>query len=709
MLESENKIICPSCSAVNAQGKKFCVKCGSKLTAAEPEKKSVPVKNTVIQNTDKSSSRPVFADKPHANVPSETAAVTAKNKINLKIYCAVIIAVLLILAGVLLILNLGSRDSEARTNITVNDKPYNAANYTSHTEESVFEITTTVQTTSTESLTESAKWTETKINKTMYIRTSCYCCAKPIIHSETVGRCKTGQKVKIIAVTDTGFYKLSDGTYIYTDFAIEENPAESTVSDAPMSEAEKRIKILEDYYNKKLKNITKYDGYNIIGVNDPKIYDLTGNGEVIMLCEAKVRIEDDILDRSITLGCTVDSAGTVSTEKIIDNTGGGVSFQSIEIKKCSVNNKFYYNYYQHGAAQFNSNGYVSFDGSEDLSTYMFGVDRLYYVDGYPVTESSYENFCSYLESIMSEPVPTRKDGDISVYIQNALDMNNNKISVSAEIVPPENFKAVIIDGSNIRFSWDKVGGDDIVYTVYEIKNGKYTKVLDTDFTESYLIDGEKTDYCVTSNSDSRYISESGYSNSCTVIDNNFDSYSAIDFIGVEFSDLYEYSCENGGYISSAQAINCFWIDGIPYKFYGELVDYINGNVTDNYVRGIEIEEGDRVDGDIIFDSRTVKKIAEKYHQSKAVLEVEGAEGGGLMGINVKINIGDNRSAVIMYDIPYDSEYYNTDFDSFEESEAYYNSIIKKYDNKTIAINDVEAVFGTYARKCKIIIEDVYLY
>ena len=827
--------ICPSCSAENPQGKKFCMKCGSKLAAAEHEQKSVPVKNTVIQNTDKSSSRPVFADKPHANVPSEAAAATVKNKIKLKIYCAVIIAILLILVVIALIPNSEISNSEisnsaSRAEVTIDSE--------FHTEVTIcgtkYIISETTEDTDLDGAVFEDNYNKTAVSvmetvleyigvmpveeRYQYIQIS-DAAFKAVLKNASAQLlsdisdlrasaneyCITGSfsrdnngnvfcsinkyKVKDTAYsvpagqfTDSGYIwdhmkNYTDMRYDELEFAIlfsasrnasicfigngknisaipynektsgvmgradiqwesvpltehdeneltaitnkyaNDNDTENssidmsdtdTASYSDQNQTEKQIRILEDYYENTLKSMREYDGYKISGAGAGKIYALNDDGDCFILTDLSVDI-DGIMGCSITLCCTVDGSGNVNTKKIVDNTGGGVSFQSVEIKKCSVNNKFYYDYYQHGASQSSSDRYVSFDGSEDLNIYMLGVDRLFYVDGYPVTQSSYEEYSSYLDSIMSDPVPTRKDGDVSVYLLDFSAVNNNKIPAGAELMPPENFSAEIIDVSNIKFSWDKVSGDNIIYTVYMVKNGKYIKVLDTTFTYSYSIDGEKTDYCVTANSDSRYVSESGYSNISKAEDNDFRSYSAIDFIGVEFKDLYEYAQKNGGYYSSEQGINCFWIDGIPYEFYGELVDYNSGYVTDNYVRGIEIDEGDRVDGDIIFDKNIVKNLAKKYQQSKAVLEVEGAEGGGLSGINVKIDIGNNLSAVIKYGIPDDPENVYDPMFSFEETEAYYDNIIKKYDNKAIDINDVESVFGTYAISCRIITEGVYLY
>lgn len=435
-------VICPSCSTENQQGKKFCMKCGSKLTAADPPKKSVPVKNTVIKNTDKSSSRPVFADKPHANVSSKAAAVTVKNKINMKIVCAAIIAALLILAGIVLMLNFGPRDSESRANVNKN--------------EAILELTTTVQTASTE-----------------------------------------------IPQAEDGFIQ-SD--YFSEDNAVNNDTAEN------LDQTEKQIRILEDYYENTIKSMREYDQYKISGAGAGEIYALNNDGDCFLLVGLGVDT-DNMLGDSITLFCTVDSNGNVNTETLVYNTGGSISYSSVEIKKCSVNNKFYYVNYFHGLEQYTSYSYASFDGSEDLKIYMRGVDSLFYVDGYSVTQSSYEEYTSYLDSIMIDPVPTRKDGDVSVYLQDFSAVNNNKIPAGAELVPPEYFGAYI-NGEGTEFVWGEVDGSEITYNLYVIENGEHICIGYTTNTNAYLEDNEEKYYCVTADSDSIYVFESPYSNTC---------------------------------------------------------------------------------------------------------------------------------------------------------------------------------------------------
>lgn len=436
-----------------------------------------------------------------------------------------------------------------------------------------------------------------------------------------------------------------------------EKPTEAPSPNVRENNAEKQIKILEEYYNNTLKNISEYDRYVVTGVKEPKIYDLTGRGDVILLCDAAVLIEGDILERNITLCSTVDGGGNAVTEKIVDNTGGGVSYQSIDVKKCTVNNKFYFHYYSHGIMQMSSDTFICADDETDIiDISTTGADRYYSIDSCSVTEESYGTFCTYMGEVMTEPTPMRTDGEVSIYLQNPSKVNNNCFSKKAELLPPQNFKAEVIDGSNIKYSWNEVSGKDITYIVYKVKNGKYTKVLDTEFTYSYSIDGEKCDYCVTAVSGSKFVGESDYSNTYTAKNMDFGSYTAVDFIGAKYEDLQIYAKNNGGYRQYSQIWSRFRLKDSPYEFYGDLESYENGYKSDlDYVRGLSVDEGCAIDGDIVFDKNALKNLAKKYGQTSAVTEVYG-EGGDISGVMVKISVSDNISVRLAYSIPWEKEY-----------------------------------------------------
>ena len=81
--------------------------------------------------------------------------------------------------------------------------------------------TTTVATTTVATTTAkpAPAWTETKIsNATKYVNTSCYSRKKAVLGAETVAVYNVNDKVTVVAKTDTGYFKLKDGTFIHGDY-----------------------------------------------------------------------------------------------------------------------------------------------------------------------------------------------------------------------------------------------------------------------------------------------------------------------------------------------------------------------------------------------------------------------------------------------------------------------------------------------------------
>lgn len=102
-------------------------------------------------------------------------------------------------------------------------------------------VTTTAKTTQTTAATTKATtpattaapkpaWTEKKCSATMYINiSSCSARKEGLQGSEVVSYKYYGDAVKVTALTDTGYYKLDDGTYIHGDYLSESKPAVTTV------------------------------------------------------------------------------------------------------------------------------------------------------------------------------------------------------------------------------------------------------------------------------------------------------------------------------------------------------------------------------------------------------------------------------------------------------------------------------------------------
>lgn len=76
-------------------------------------------------------------------------------------------------------------------------------------------------------------WTEKKCSGTMYINiSSCSARKEGLQGAEVVSYKYYGDAVNIAALTDTGYYKLDDGTYIHSDYLSESKPVATTVPKA---------------------------------------------------------------------------------------------------------------------------------------------------------------------------------------------------------------------------------------------------------------------------------------------------------------------------------------------------------------------------------------------------------------------------------------------------------------------------------------------
>lgn len=72
-------------------------------------------------------------------------------------------------------------------------------------------------------------WTEQKCSGTMYINiSSCSARKEGLQGSEVVSYKYYGDAVKVTAITDTGYYKLDDGSYVHSEYLSKTKPAETT-------------------------------------------------------------------------------------------------------------------------------------------------------------------------------------------------------------------------------------------------------------------------------------------------------------------------------------------------------------------------------------------------------------------------------------------------------------------------------------------------
>ena len=110
---------------------------------------------------------------------------------------------------------------EETTTTTASETTASEETTTEDTAESETETTTTgSETTSATTATAasataaSREWNETEISETLYIKTSCYSRTKAIVGSDSVKKYSPGTRIEVVAATDTGYYKLADGTFI---------------------------------------------------------------------------------------------------------------------------------------------------------------------------------------------------------------------------------------------------------------------------------------------------------------------------------------------------------------------------------------------------------------------------------------------------------------------------------------------------------------
>jgi hypothetical protein len=82
------------------------------------------------------------------------------------------------------------------------------------------ETTTVSETTATAAASSSSngKWTETATSATLYTNQTCYSRVEAVLGAQIVKEYSQGTAVSVVAVTDTGYYKLSDGTFIHSDY-----------------------------------------------------------------------------------------------------------------------------------------------------------------------------------------------------------------------------------------------------------------------------------------------------------------------------------------------------------------------------------------------------------------------------------------------------------------------------------------------------------
>lgn len=66
--------------------------------------------------------------------------------------------------------------------------------------------------------TSETEWKETAEDSVKYVSVDCYSRKTAILGAETVKLYSANEKVEVVAITDTGYCKLKDGTFIHSDY-----------------------------------------------------------------------------------------------------------------------------------------------------------------------------------------------------------------------------------------------------------------------------------------------------------------------------------------------------------------------------------------------------------------------------------------------------------------------------------------------------------
>lgn len=114
-------------------------------------------------------------------------------------------------------------------------------------------------TTTTAATTKPApEWTETKASGTKYVNTDCYSRKKAVLGADTVKLYSVNDKVTVTAKTNTGYYKLSDGSFIHGDYLSDSKIVIQTTTTTKKAEAPKPATTTTKKQDSKPKSIYEY-------------------------------------------------------------------------------------------------------------------------------------------------------------------------------------------------------------------------------------------------------------------------------------------------------------------------------------------------------------------------------------------------------------------------------------------------------------------
>lgn len=105
--------------------------------------------------------------------------------------------------------------------ITTTAKPVEQTTVTTTTtkkQETTKPAETTTTTTMATTTKPAPEWTEEKVSATKYVNTDCYSRKKAVLGAETVQIYNVNDKVKVVAKTNTGYFKLDTGAFVHGDY-----------------------------------------------------------------------------------------------------------------------------------------------------------------------------------------------------------------------------------------------------------------------------------------------------------------------------------------------------------------------------------------------------------------------------------------------------------------------------------------------------------
>lgn len=119
----------------------------------------------------------------------------------------------------------------AQTTTAVTTKPQETKSAETTTTTTKAVTTAKPETTTTVATTKPApEWTEEKVSATKYVNTDCYSRKKAVLGADTVKIYNVNDKVTVTAKTNTGYYKLSDGSFIHSDYLSDNKVAQTTTT-----------------------------------------------------------------------------------------------------------------------------------------------------------------------------------------------------------------------------------------------------------------------------------------------------------------------------------------------------------------------------------------------------------------------------------------------------------------------------------------------